>query len=88
MVSHAADFVGRICSHIFSANSPQVEKVALKVRGNDLGRLRGMIIELARIPDVDHVFRCKANRGWESPLTAEFLVPVRYLDQFRKDPAA
>ncbi|KAI0704525.1 hypothetical protein C8T65DRAFT_741076 [Cerioporus squamosus] len=65
-----------------------VEKVAIKVRGDDLARLRPMIIKLARIPNVDNVLDSKANRGWESPLTGELLVPVRFLARFRKDPAA
>ncbi len=70
-----------------TVDTSQVEKVAIKVRGDDLARLRPMIIKLARVPNVDGVFDEKANRGWESPLTGELLVPVRYLAQFKKDPA-
>ncbi|RPD56275.1 hypothetical protein L227DRAFT_614665 [Lentinus tigrinus ALCF2SS1-6] len=64
------------------------EKVSIKVRSDDLARLRPNIIKLAHIPNIDNVLDYKPNCGWENLDTAKFLVPILHLDQFEKDPAA
>ena len=64
--------------------SSQFTKISKRTRTNDLNRLKGRVVSIAKFQDPN--LQNKANRGWHSLETAEHLIPIRLLKKFKDDP--